>query len=275
MIEYINHGAGGNKYGAVSDAQAQTRLVAACTLASHLLYPEFIFNTVLYWIVNYNNYTDIEREEQMFGDMIHHLLTKRPTLRLRVASETMHAMHNTYVQPSYVQLLGCGRHAVPMEYYERTFAVSFTEVMQVLNDPQLACFTQRTPVGINGALELSGNIHDGVVEYFYEPSFVIITAYMLHLLFLIRATGGRESCDWLPRHYASLVAIDECSDAAREWCCLSDPTRMSELRRELRQLYDILNTSQLEQALVQVRELWEAKASYCWSEIFVRIAALC
>jgi hypothetical protein len=253
--------------------QREARLKATCLLGAHLLSDVFVRNVVLYWLDNYSNYTDVEREEDMFNEMIHQLLVRRPALKIHVGSGMIHRSCNTFVYPSYIQLLGNGKHCVPAEYFERRYQISFMNALSQLVEPHAQAFTQRVPDGLGGALALEGFVHDSVLEYFYEPSFVVITAYMFHLSTLISLTGGRELCDWLPRHYYSLRAIDEA--ALAEANCLGDTGRMEACRAELRQLYDALHTSDLRHALQQVRLMWEAKASYCWSQIFVRIASLC
>jgi hypothetical protein len=247
------------------------RLKASCLLASHLLWPAYVRDLALYWLANYSNYTEVEREEDMFNELVRQLLTQRPRLRLHVGEHMIHRSCNTYFYPSYVQLVGGGRHAVPMEYAQRQHYASLHAALSQLVQPAMEAFTQCVPVGLNGELELGGFVHDAVLECFYEPSFVITTLYMFHLVALLTVTESREPADWLPRHYYALRAIEE--PALREACCLADANRMDEMRRELRELHDALNTSQAQQALRDVRALWERKATYCWSEIFVRIAA--
>jgi len=262
MIEYFDR----NSIGPEDHAQ---RLAASCLLGSHLLYPEFIHDIVLYWLDNYSNYTDVGREEDMFNELVRQLLVQKPQLKLHAGEGMIHRSCNTYFYPSYVQLLGNGKHAWPMEYSESRWQVSFTEALKLLTQPHLEAFAAPVTAGVTGELELSGFVHNALLEFFYEPSFVLVTAYMLHLQALIAVTGAREPIDWLPRHYHSLKAIDEA--ALGEACCLSDKGRLDAMRQELRALHDVLNTPLLQKALAGVQALWSEKATYCWSQIFVRM----
>ena len=265
MIEYRDP--------ALSEAFYAQRLATSCSLAAHLLSPEFVRHIALYWLGNYTNYEQAEHEEDMFNDLVAQLLRQRPALRLHVGEGMVHSGCNTYTYPSFVQLLGNGRHALPMEYFELTrHCTLFAALRSLVLDTQHA-FDQRVPVGLRGELELGGFVHDCVLEYFYEPVFLVTTLYMYHLALLMSVTGGRSLEDWLPRHYHSLRAINE--EALAEANCLGDQRRLEQVRTELRALHDALDTSDLKEALERVTEMWNTKATYCYAEIFVRIAALC
>lgn len=265
LVEYIDRDS-------VSPEVARERLEATCLLGAHLLYPEYVRDMVMYWLVNYSNYTDVECEEDMFNELIRQLLTQRPQLKAHVGEGMIHRSRNTYFYPSYVQLVGNGKHCWPMEYAQRQYHVSLTDALSRLTQPHMEAFTCRVPMGLNGEMELAGFIHNGVLEYFYEPAFLITTAYMLHLVALLTVTESREPSDWLPRHYHALRAIEEA--ALAESRCLGDPQRLDRMKRELRELHDVLNTAVASKALDGVRALWERQATYCWSQIFVRTAAL-
>lgn len=265
LVEYIERDS-------LPEEQRRERLEAACLLASHLLYPTFVYDICLYWVDNYSNYTQVGREEDMFNEVVHQLLTQKPHLKQHVGEGIIHRSCNTYFYPCYIQLLGNGKLAWPAEYNEHRWHLSFVQTMHTLTQAHLKAFTQTTAVGLAGELALGGFVHDAVLEYFYEPALWIITAYMLHLEALVSVTGAREPVDWLPRHYYSLCALDEAS--LRDARCLSDTKRLQVLRGELRELHDVLNTPVLEKALHGVQALWHRKATSCWSQIFVRIAAL-
>jgi hypothetical protein len=256
------------------DALYKQRWQASCDLASHLLYPEFVYDTVLYWLVNFTNYTETENEEQMFNDIVAQLLRAPPLLKQHSGEGMYHRSTNTFVYPSYMALWGGGsdKLAVPMEYYEQRHYFTQFDALSKLTHPVYKAFNQRVPVGLGGELQLGQFTYNQVLEYFSEPGFLITTCYMLHLVLLTQGTGGYELVDWLPRHYHSLKALEE--GRLSDIRCLGDPQRLAALKVELRALYDVLHTPDLTKALEDVRALWERKASYCWSEIFVRLAAM-
>lgn len=263
LVEYVDRG--------VAPNLQRERFAAACDLATHLLYPEFVCDTCLYWLTNYSNYTDTEREEEMFNDMVAQILRAPPQLKHHSGEGMFHRSTNLFTYPTYLQLWGGGndRLGVPMEFYEQRHYFTQFDALATLVHPVYKAFHQCIPVGLGGELQLGQFVYNQVLEYFSEPSLVVITLYMLHLVLLMQATCGQELVDWLPRHYFSLKALEDGElDKAR---CLGDRQRLDDMKRELRNLHDVLHTTDLERALNDVTALWETKATYCWSQIFVRL----
>jgi hypothetical protein len=86
-------------------------------------------------------------------------------------------------------------------------------------------------------------------------------------------SGGEELVDWLPRHQYSLRAINEKSlEMVRCFSSLGreeEEKRMGQLKKELREVYDVLNTSDLEKARSSLSLLWERKANQCYNELSI------
>jgi hypothetical protein len=250
--------------------QSKKQLLETCVVAAHLLlYPEYVFNTTMYWLSQYNNFLYVEREEETFNDFIAGILRERPSLRL-TASEAI--AHQSYYRLSYAALLqfvGTPCHAIPLEYFAKhNYDMTLFESLANLVAPHEKCFLSRHNSGLDGELALGAFRYDYVLEHFYEPSFIILTAYVIHLMALMQVTEGHDTMDFIPRHVYSLKAINE--DALQQAQCLSDAQRMMTMQHELRQLYKVLNQSNLDLVLRQCFKMWEEKATYCYEQMFIR-----
>jgi hypothetical protein len=255
---------------ALTEAQSKTQLSETCVLAARLLlFPECVFNTTMYWLSQYSNYLYIEREEECFVDFIRGILQEKPSLRLTASEAIAHQSSDRLSYASLLQFIGTPCHAIPLEYFARQHHdMTLFESLARLVTPTERCFISRHNSGLDGELSLSGFRYDYVLEHFYEPSFIILTAFVIHLAALMSCTGGHEAMDYLPRHVFSLKAINE--DALQNAQCLSDEGRMQAMRHELRQLYKVLNQSNLELVLQQCLKIWDEKATYCYQQMFIR-----
>jgi hypothetical protein len=254
---------------ALTEAQLKTQLSETCVVAARLLlFPECVVNTTMYWLSQYNNYLYIEREEECFVDFIRGILQEKPSFRLTASEAIAHQSSDRLSYASLLQFIGTPCHAIPLEYFARhNHDMTLFESLARIVAPSEKCFMSRHTGGLDGELSLSGFRYDYVLEHFYEPSFIILTAFVIHLAALISCTGGRDPMDYLPRHVFSLKAIDE--DALQNAQCLSEE-RMQVMRHELRQLYKVLNQSNLELVLQQCLKMWEQKATYCYQQMFIR-----
>jgi hypothetical protein len=256
---------------------------ASCQLASILfLYPEFVLKTSLDWLSQYSNYIHKNKEEDFFGDIVGSLLQNSPHLKLYVNEGMTHDDSYTLSYRSTIHFVGGDSHYIPMTYYDdngvdKNDNALFSSLGFLLQ-PGRKSFIQRNGVGQNGELELDHYVHDSILLHFYDPFFYVLTLYKLHMASLIGLSGGRQLADWLPRHKHSLRAINESS--LGKVCCFGVggeeevDKRTTLLKKELRGLYDVLNTSDLEKARDKIGQLWEKRATQCYEEPNIRYKSL-
>jgi hypothetical protein len=251
----------------ISTKAYQRQLCESCVVAARLLlWPECVLSTTLYWVAQYNDYLHVEREEDCFNHFIRGLLRDKPALKL---SASEHITHQECTRLSYaglIQFIGTACHAIPLEYFARQYNTTLFQSLANLVSPEEKCFASRNMCGLEGELSLAEFRYDCVLEYFYEPSFIILTAYLIHLSVLLSLTPMTNNC--LPRHFYSIRAINE--EELKNASCLSDSVRLESMRSELRILYNILNQADLNKVMNQCQTLWEEKATYCYQQMFIR-----
>ena len=227
------------------------------------LVPENVLALCHYWLTQYANYLLVEREEEIFIDFIRGLLQNKPRLHITTMITFSGTLH----------FVGTLSHAIPLEFFSRTYQITLIESLAHLVDPGNKCFSYRSPGGLCGEIELDHFIYNPVLDHLYEPSFTIMIAYLVHILAILSITSESEfpiESEWITRHLYSLRAIHP--SALDSLACL-DPSgpnykkRIKGLRGEMGELYALLNTTDLQQASLDLSELCSRKASYCLEEI--------
>lgn len=252
-----------------SDTYKRQIYETCITAGQLLLFPENILNITLYWLSQYNNYLLVNKEEECFNDFITGLLLKKPKLTINVSEGLAHYRNDSMGLVSLIHFVGGASHDVPLEYFIYQNQVTLIDSLSRLTQSSEKYFLRRNLSGLEGELSLSGFRYDHILEYFYEPSFIIITAYLLNMLLLRKITSGM---DWLVRHNYSILAINE--DNLSKASCLSDEERLKCMARDLRTLRNAINKSDINDAIERCTELWREKATYCYSQMFIRRDAL-
>jgi hypothetical protein len=235
------------------------------TAAQLLLFPENVLNITLYWLSQYNNYLLVNKEEECFNDFISGLLVKKPKLTISVSEGLAHHRNDSVGLISLIHFVGGASHDVPLEYFVNQNQVTLIDSLSRLTQSSEKYFLRRNLCGLEGELSLSGFRYDYIFEYFYEPSFIIITAYLLNMLLLRKITIGM---DWLVRHNYSILAINE--ENLSQAACFSDEERLKSMASDLRKLHTAINRSDINEAIEFCTELWQEKAAYCYSQMFIR-----
>jgi hypothetical protein len=240
----------------------------AARLASQLfLLPENVLYLCTYWLSQYSNYTLVKNEKECFNEMVSGLLRRPPRLYLCANQGPTQHLYNTLRCQGIIQFAGTERHRMPLEYLARGYMTFLIDSLSQVMRPEAGCFLTRNTDGLDGELELSSFVHDSVMEAVAEPSFLVITAYFLHLHALYHTTCSEVAGDWVPRHVYSLRAINE---EGRASIRCGDVEKLGRTRADLERLHDILNTTDFDNASREVTVLWEEKATYCYSQIMVR-----
>jgi hypothetical protein len=255
--------------------QTQEEGVVAHTarLASQLfLWPENVLHICSYWLSQYATYTLHNNEKECFNEMITGLLQKQPRLYLCQYQGVTQQLYNVLRCQGIIQFAGTETHRLPLEHLARGQMPAFFESLAQLVRPEAECFLTRNTDGLDGELELNSFLHNGVLETIVEPSFLVLTCYLIHLHALHDTTCSETTSDWLPRHTYSLRAINE--EARALIPPGHDVEKWSRTRRDLERLHALLNTTEFEKASVGIRGMWEEKASYCYGEIMSRCTKL-
>ena len=236
-----------------------------CAAATLFLYPPTVVTVVNYWLTEYSHYGLAERD--WFADMIHGLLYEAPQLNLVTSELQPTTEHHALRTPILLRCAGTELHRLPWAYLIQHLQLSPLRALAHLMQPAQRCFLARTTEGLDGAMQLGCFVYDGVWGHFYEPGFLVITAYCLHLHALMKSSGGRHQVDWLPRHRHSLRAIEYEAVHWAECHSVDDADALWRLQKDLVELYQALDTTDLEAGLCAAVTLWHAKALYCRQEM--------
>jgi len=247
-------------------------LVQTNRLASQLfLWPENVLHICTYWVSQYSNYRLVGNEKECFNELIAGLLQRPPRLYLCQYQGVTQQLYNVLRCQGIIQFAGAETHRIPLEYLARGQMPAFFTGLSVIERPENDCFLIRNTDGLDGELELNSFVHNEVLERMWEPSFLVIVCFRIHLLALRNATCSETVTDWLQRHIYSLRAINEESRALIK---CSDMEKLARTRRDLEILHTILNTTDFERAAASVEQLYMEKATYCYGEIMSRCCKL-
>lgn len=251
--------------------QQPESLKQCCLLASRLfLKPEAVLHWCQYWISQFSNY-DLE-EKDWLTNLVHGLIYEAPQIRM-LASETPplgNVGHMALRATQLFRFAGGDTHAIPLEYVLRTGQFQIMQACSLLLQSHRQSFMSRSDDSLDGELALGGFVYNQLLREFYEPGFMIITLFRLHLCELMHNSGAQSWQDVLGRHFHSLQAI---THDAIDWprvefalghgCCVR-------LQQELLQLHQSLYRTDLDEALQLVSILWSEKATECDEEACLR-----
>jgi hypothetical protein len=260
------------------DALAKDTEEQTARLAMHLyLEPWSVLTTCTYWLSQYSDYMSVTCERECFNALVAGLLRRRPQLSLCGCVGVGRSAQNVLCFQGEMQFAGTRAHRIPMEHFARSRVGRVVSSMAALLRPQNKCFVTRNADGLDGELSLRGFKHCAILERFYEPSFMVITLFLLHLLALVGATNcpsAQEREGWEERHQFSLQAIDATAQARITCFDAGDEhyeERMARCRSDLSRLHRALNTSDHTTALERARELWRDKACDCYENMLAYI----
>lgn len=247
---------------ALSIDQSNENIVLVCDLAaSFYLEPHYVLLHVNYWLTHYTDY--FLPEKDWFNDMIKNLLNESPKLKA-TSGEIVSSANKRHMRLQImVRFIGTERFYIPLEYYTSNQYFALPCRLGLLFETGRRCFSSRTADSLDGNITLSAFNYDMIMAYFYEPSFMIISAYLFHLIALLKTTEGQVQSDYLPRHIYSLEAIKYDNIDWDKVCVHNENNNyaLERLQQDLQRLYQILYVTNLEQAASNLQKLWEEKAS--------------
>jgi hypothetical protein len=179
--------------------------------------------------------------------------------------------------PLVIHFAGSDKRKIPLEYYKCLNVLNnanngmLIHAVKYFMEPSLQCFLNRNSDDLRGGIDLQSFIYDGILDYFYEPSFIIITAYNIFLKMLLFTTGGHSLSDFLPRLFHALKAIEyHYIDWDNVKCLYKNgieyESRLEILKTDIVKLYNTLHTDDMKKALDDVEALWLEKATWVCDE---------
>jgi hypothetical protein len=248
----------------------------SCLLGGYLfLQPEAVLTWCHYWLTQYSNYT--LSEQDLLIDLVHQLMYNAPRLIIQ-AGEAMplsnagnHAMRCTHL----LRFAGNGRCAIPLQYCQEAMQLPMLLSLSELALNERQSFLGASTDALDAELRLDSFVYDNVLQYFYEPSFLLLTLYRLHVMALLDAVENKSAYA-LTRHLHTVKALEHTAlDWERVQKALSlTPQSMYVLQWEVGVLYTALDTTDLRQCLENLHLLWYEKASQCYAEREKRASSL-
>lgn len=270
------------EFGCASSIEAlekkkENALASALWAINVYLEPDVVMHCTIYWLSQYVNYKLPESE--WFNDHINGLMLN-PARLTASSSQGIAYIHARL--PKHTLLLhiaGSNLHKLPNEYFVHNDCIEMLECQTHLLESAKECFLTKNTYGLKAELELSTFVYNNVLSYFYEPSFHIITSYLLYVHKLVSIPHGRHLWSFLPRikHIAKPI-----EHGRIPWDKLHCLNRANSNYTEKRQVFeqDLIELSlalshlQVDQVLEAVTALWSKKATYVTEQIDVRYNAI-
>lgn len=164
------------------EKKKENALVSAVWAIEMYMEPVNVMHTCMYWLSQYANYK--VPESQWFNDLIEGLMYQPVRFSLSASQGFAHAesKHAKYVL--LMHLAGSALHKIPDEYFIQRDCIEVMECLAHFLVPTNKCFLTTNTFELKGEVTLATFQYNRVLSYFYEPSFLIITAYMLYVHYL-------------------------------------------------------------------------------------------
>ena len=260
----------------LAPSQQLDNVLQCCLLGSRLfLQPEAVLCWAHCWLAQYSHYTLAEQD--WFGALVQELLYEPVQLQV-LCSEIAPLMdvgrQPTLRAPRLLRFCGSGRCCIALEYVLQSLQLGVLNPLAHLQLSANRCFLSRSTEALDGELELSAFLYNTVLSEFYEPSFLLLTLYALHLCGLLYGVSTNEARPpALARHMHTLKPL---AHEAIDWDRVqaahytNDAQGMQRLQLELAQLHELLSDGDMEEALRRLMVLWSERASYCHEQMRVR-----
>lgn len=256
------------------EKKKENALVSAVWAIEMYMEPVNVMHTCMYWLSQYANYK--VPESQWFNDLIDGLIHEPIRFSLNASQGFAHAesKHAKYVL--LVHLAGSTLHKIPDEYYIQRDCVQVMECVAHFLLPTNKCFLTTNTFELKGEVELATFQYNRILSYFYEPSFLIITAYMLYVHYLCSlAPREANSSSFLPHiknimkpitHCGTPFSLDTKNTNYQEKC--------QTFEQDLTELSLALQSIEICQIKDNLATLWAKKATYLTDLIPHRFEAI-
>jgi len=233
--------------------------------------PKNVLEITNYLITQYSNFS--LDESFWFYDLIKGILNNQIDIRIMAD----HGLANSFDQKlTYLLLLkifGSDRHQIPVVYF---FSKSNKEIKfftYYIMNPDNKCFLNSNTAGLRGEIELSFFKYNQILDYFFEPSFIIISLFDQYLNYLSETTLANSDMDYIHYFNNAKKSIEILDDIEyNKLKCLNSfnsnyKIKLQILKNDLTELSNILNSSIcFKDIRTGVRKLWSKKATFCHSE---------
>ena len=188
----------------IDDTLFKQNIVVAAQLAAYLyLDATTVIQYCFYWLGEYNN-KEVP-SDLLFNDLINGVLYHPPVLEIAGQYGLKYKLDNHSSYSLLLRFAGSELHRVPHVHFTQRGTVSSPDrenapllkgLAYVLN-PRNRCFLNVSGPGMPADLQLDHFIYNTVLEEFYEPSFIILTCFMLTLnyqrkSFLYNIVAGKK-----------------------------------------------------------------------------------
>ena len=241
------------------------------------LEPDNVMHSTIYWLWQYVNYK--LPESAWFNDHIQGLMTNPVQLSMTSSQGIAH-IHAKL--PKYTLLLhvaGSNLHKIPSEYFVHKDCVQILECLAHLLEPSNECFLTRNTFGLKGEVELTTFQYNRILSYFYEPSFLIITSYLVYVHQLLALPNGTQLSSFLPRIKNITKPIHHKQIPWDRLLCLNKANsnyaeKRAVFEQDLIDLKHELSHLQVVQVVDGLTALWSKKATYVTDQIDKRFNAI-
>lgn len=248
------------------EKKKENALVSAVWAIEMYMEPVNVMHTCMYWLSQYANYK--MPESQWFNDLIDGLLYEPVRFSLNANQGFAHAesKHAKYVL--LMNLCGSSLHKIPDEYYIQRDCIQVMECLTHFLLPTNKCFLTTNTFELKGEVTLATFQYNRILSYFYEPSFLILTAYLLYVHYLCSlAPRETNSSSFLPHIKNIMKPI---THKHIQWDVLlsldTKNTNCTEKRQVLEQdlieLLEALQDIDITQIKDNLATLWAKKATY-------------
>lgn len=272
--------------GGPSMSEKRDQMLVTSLMAVNLyLTPRIVTYNVVYWITQYANYT--KPENLWFNDHI----TKLIQYPVNFSINTTHGLPRLHARVARHTLLlhfaGHELHKMPGDYFDVKGNTDLFECLDYFINRTPHHFLVRNTFGVKGEVELDSFVYNRLLNYFYEPSFLIITSYQIYLHYLFHLSGGRTLNDFLPSITLIAKPLDEKCLHATLTLSLDKRnsnyvTKQKTFLADMRAIREILALNDVKHIEDQIELLWSRKASEVselahvrYEEIYSQLEACC
>jgi hypothetical protein len=259
--------------------QRDNVLVASFMAINLYLQPHIVFAASLYWIAEYATGDRRQRDDEVgwFCDHVSRLLAHSATFSLSSSRALSHTHSEQVKHNVLLRFAGSPLHKIPNEYFIVQRNQTLLEALVHFTSPAgQHAFLVREHEGLKGELEMDCFLYDRVLNFFYEPSFFVITAYLIYLSQLFWQSGGRDMAqDFAPvleRILLPLLQSQAAGGESHAGCLCRENSNFEEkargFRDDLAALQRVLRegATSPEEMMRPLCELWCAKAEFCLGE---------
>lgn len=295
----------------VDGALFKQNVIATAQLAAYLyLDATTVIQYCFYWLGEYNN--PEVASHLLFNNMIDGLLRHLPILEIAGQYGLKYKLNGASDCALLLRFAGSDLHRVPHVHFtqkgttcnpDRENAPLLRGLSYAVN-PLNKCFLNVSGPGMHAELQADNFVYNTVLEEFYEPSFIILTCYMLTLnyqrkTFLYNLVSGKKlnkrvvaelqlelDMKCIDLIETSLIVLETYVNTNLETPTLTkdciDVNDKNGTEKRARLVYDLValivvmreHKHDREKMYACVAEQWLEKAKYCASEMATRMTTI-